>query len=116
MLKIRFGSRPSRPPTSSMSWGAWGLTEDIWSLMQDCWKEVPEELPTVEVTIQRLIPSLPMDTRPIGGRDDISPARFRDSIGGRSDFPSIGDLENILFSSDPNSPNAAASHSSYTDD
>lgn len=36
--------RPSRP--SPQIFGANGLTEDMWAVMEDCWKGIPSERPT----------------------------------------------------------------------
>lgn len=74
------GGRPRRPPGSSRSWHEWGLTESIWSLMQDCWVADPNKRPTAMKVVQRLmVMSTSEDRRPIE-RAAPSPARFRESV------------------------------------
>lgn len=99
MLKIRSGVRPSRPPDSNISWDEWGLTSDIWTLIEDCWKHDPSTRPFVVETLTRLSKNLTQDsdTRPIGGEENTSPARFRDSIGGHSDIQDVTQLEALVF-------------------
>ncbi|KAF8074155.1 kinase-like domain-containing protein [Lyophyllum atratum] len=55
ILQVMRGARPERPHESSPSWSIWGLTEDVWALMQDCWKETPTHRPTMDQVLQRLI-------------------------------------------------------------
>jgi len=78
--KVLKGERPKRPSASSRTWTEWGLTESIWSLMEDCWVADPDKRPTATKVMQRLkAMSLPKDGRPVE-RDDFSPAAFRESI------------------------------------
>ncbi|KAG5333491.1 hypothetical protein C0989_005675 [Termitomyces sp. Mn162] len=48
------GTRPSRPSNSSPSWTSWGLTTEIWSIMEDCWKAEPTDRPTISSVLRRL--------------------------------------------------------------
>ncbi|KAG6807802.1 hypothetical protein H0H92_006368 [Tricholoma furcatifolium] len=52
--KVMHGHRPKRPSDSSPSWNAWGLTEDIWALIERCWKADPATRPTIDVVMQFL--------------------------------------------------------------
>ncbi|KAG6808483.1 hypothetical protein H0H92_003986 [Tricholoma furcatifolium] len=53
--KVLQGHRPKRPSASSLSWTAWGLTNEIWDkLIKACWKENPMERPTIDAVIQSL--------------------------------------------------------------
>ncbi|KAG6808490.1 hypothetical protein H0H92_003978 [Tricholoma furcatifolium] len=52
--KVMYGYRPVRPSESSPSWNVWGLTEDIWVLIEKCWEATPARRPTIDVIIQRL--------------------------------------------------------------
>ncbi|KAG6876444.1 hypothetical protein C0993_003126, partial [Termitomyces sp. T159_Od127] len=47
MRAVVEGKRPSRPPTSSASWSVWGLTDDMWTIMESCWLAQSEKRPTV---------------------------------------------------------------------
>ncbi|KAG6826643.1 hypothetical protein H0H92_015018, partial [Tricholoma furcatifolium] len=57
--KVMHGYRPKRPPNSSSSWNAWGLTEDMWTLIERCWETTPARRPTIDVVIHRLKKALP---------------------------------------------------------
>ncbi|KAG6826268.1 hypothetical protein H0H92_000506, partial [Tricholoma furcatifolium] len=59
MKSVSTGAKPARPPASSTSWGVWGLTEDIWSLMQTCWDLRPDARPSVEAVASFLVLYLP---------------------------------------------------------
>ncbi|KAG6806146.1 hypothetical protein H0H92_012514, partial [Tricholoma furcatifolium] len=52
--KVVYGYRPKRPPNSCLSWNAWGLTEDLWTLIEMCWEATPDGRPTIDLVIQRL--------------------------------------------------------------
>ncbi|KAG6826079.1 hypothetical protein H0H92_001187 [Tricholoma furcatifolium] len=59
--KVMHGHRPKRPPNSSSSWNAWGLTEHIWMLIQRCWEETAARRPMIDAVIHRLEQALPED-------------------------------------------------------
>ncbi|KAJ7583144.1 kinase-like domain-containing protein, partial [Mycena floridula] len=46
-LKVIRGNRPARPETPE-------LENDVWDLIQDCWKEDPDKRPTATQIVQRL--------------------------------------------------------------
>lgn len=52
------GKRPSKPPGDSEPFTRWGLTEDIWSILEKCWDADPGQRPTALVISQRLPRSL----------------------------------------------------------
>ncbi|KAG5726124.1 Serine/threonine-protein kinase HT1, partial [Termitomyces sp. T112] len=52
--KTQLGCRPMRPTEESPAWEEWGLTEDVWALMEDCWQNDPVKRPTADQVIQRL--------------------------------------------------------------
>ncbi|KAH0582257.1 hypothetical protein H2248_011898 [Termitomyces sp. 'cryptogamus'] len=54
LYQVKMGARPSRPLSSSESWSSWGLTEDIWLIMEDCWKAQPSDRPTIGSVLNRL--------------------------------------------------------------
>jgi len=102
MLKVGNGERPARPPESSPSWTDWGLTEYIWTLMQDCWKTDPQERPTIDVVRDRLIHwVLPLDTRPGENGSTLSPVKFREMTreGRNHDEMSVDTLDSLMNAS-----------------
>jgi hypothetical protein len=101
MLRIRSGVRPSRPPDLNVSWSEWGLTADIWTFLEDCWKQDPPRRPTVEETVAHLSKGLTqdLDTRWTGGDSEgvSSPTRFRNSVGRHSRIQDVPQLEALVF-------------------
>ncbi|KAG6825891.1 hypothetical protein H0H92_001972 [Tricholoma furcatifolium] len=59
--KVMYGHRPERPYKSSPSWNVWGLTENIWALIEMCWEATPDRRPTIDAVIHRLEHVLPED-------------------------------------------------------
>ncbi|KAG6814713.1 hypothetical protein H0H93_012485, partial [Arthromyces matolae] len=53
-FKVINGERPPQPERGSQSWEEWGLTENIWLLMEQCWSANVEERPTVATIITQL--------------------------------------------------------------
>ncbi|KAG6872450.1 hypothetical protein C0995_009707 [Termitomyces sp. Mi166 len=97
ILKIRSGDHPSRPDASSLAWSVWGLTEATWSLMASCWSKDPSCRPDIHEVVSSLQSSIYVDARPLDSEDLVlTPAHFRDSVGGSADLPSVFDLEAIL--------------------
>lgn len=101
MLKVKQGLQPTRPALSSSSWTEWGLIEEIWQLMEDCWNEDASLRPSIDGVITQLGPKSPVDARPIiEGQESISPSHFRQAVSGQvQQYPSIKDLHAILASS-----------------
>ncbi|KAG6855866.1 hypothetical protein H0H87_009901 [Tephrocybe sp. NHM501043] len=97
MLRVQSGARPSRPPKSSPAWTAWGLTDDIWSLMQSCWDREPSHRPSASTIVEKISAKLNKDTRPILEADEISPAGFRGQMGEPLDMITVEDLDRLLF-------------------
>ncbi|KAG6905887.1 hypothetical protein DXG01_017094 [Tephrocybe rancida] len=79
-LQVKSAKRPSRPSEPGTSWQEWGLTENIWSLMEDCWKATASERPVVRQIIDRLSPLLEQDERASGRLNVLPPTHFRRSI------------------------------------
>ncbi|KAG6908758.1 hypothetical protein DXG01_003370 [Tephrocybe rancida] len=77
-FKVMNGERPTRPKEGSSSWEDWGLTEDIWTLMKQCWLANPKERPAVGDIIRQLRPGVRKDTRPAKRRNTLAPADFRE--------------------------------------
>ena len=57
IMKVSIGWKPQRPPHYGVygsPWISWGLTEEIWELMEDCWEHNPSDRPAVKDIIARL--------------------------------------------------------------
>ncbi|KAG6835689.1 hypothetical protein H0H93_015692, partial [Arthromyces matolae] len=99
LILVTTGKRLQRPPLSEPPWTTWGLTEDIWSIMNDCWKQSKERPDSCDV-VRRLAKLKPEDTRPPAVGDDMVPSDFRRSMSGLSDMIDVHALEDVLSSSD----------------
>lgn len=66
--------------------------------MERCWDGEPDKRPNILEVIARYASLVAKDDRP-SEKDNISPAHFRDFVGGRSDLPSVGELEELLSTS-----------------
>lgn len=82
--------RPSRPTSSS---SARGLTDDIWALIEDCWKQDPAARPKAEEIVLYLERMSPQDQRPFEGVDVAS---FRNSLSGDVGAYRLADLEALI--------------------
>ncbi|KAG6827435.1 hypothetical protein H0H92_011814 [Tricholoma furcatifolium] len=60
VIKVMDGHRPERPDASP-SWNVWGLTEDVWALIERCWHADPASRPAIDAVIQCLKHALPPD-------------------------------------------------------
>lgn len=95
MVQVGAGVRPSRPANLKARWLEWGLTDDMWDLMNDCWAYSPLNRPSIVEIILRLV--RPEDKRP--------PTRWAESvmrIRGSSAHPShrpltVEELEDMLL-------------------
>lgn len=97
MLLVRSGKRPQRPLNTSEAWAS-GLTDGIWSLMEECWREDPATRPSIDQVLSRLSHILPMDLRLPESGDVLSPARFRlgATAEGHMDLTTFHDLDAII--------------------
>ena len=99
MLKVSNGHRPSRPMARSSAWSAWGLTEAMWELMEDCWSHSPHDRPDVAEIITWLTIALreQVDDRLRGSwGTEMSPSYFRSVVSGSRSHPSVDDVAGIL--------------------
>ncbi|KAG6917279.1 hypothetical protein DXG01_003227 [Tephrocybe rancida] len=100
MNRVSSGERPERPPIPSDSWSVWGLTEDIWSIMEACWSAEPEARPSAQLVIDRVAPVLSPALQE-GARDSsLSPGEFREMMRRSSDENeiSVETFESLLLS------------------
>ncbi|KAG5729731.1 Serine/threonine-protein kinase HT1 [Termitomyces sp. T112] len=74
------GKRPSRPTSASTPWTDWGLTEDKWRLMEECWLHDPMTRPTIDDVVRRIEGQMQEDTRPTASWAQIVLTRPRDEV------------------------------------
>ncbi|KAJ3560055.1 hypothetical protein NP233_g11083 [Leucocoprinus birnbaumii] len=85
VLKIILdGKRPTKPSFVHPAWKQWGLSEEIWGLMEDCWEADPEKRPLANKVV-KLIPRMGKDgrledTRVTDGDEYLSPSAFRHAV------------------------------------
>ncbi|KAG5637390.1 hypothetical protein H0H81_004767 [Sphagnurus paluster] len=98
MFCVMSGERPTRPPDSSPAWRSWGLTENIWLLMQECWALNPKERPTTEQLRHRLAAWLVRDQRSSASDSVLAPALFRAKMGPPAHDPGVlvSNLESLF--------------------
>ncbi|KAG6812133.1 hypothetical protein H0H92_004248 [Tricholoma furcatifolium] len=98
--KVLSGQRPRRPPDSSSSWSVWGLTEEIWALMEACWAADPKKRPTIRWVSERLERFLPQDVNGEVESNYLSPGQFREMTRHNIDENelSVETLQSILTS------------------
>ncbi|KAG6907964.1 hypothetical protein DXG01_006752, partial [Tephrocybe rancida] len=97
ILRVSSGARPARPLKSSPSWMEWGLTEDIWACIEDCWKGQPTERPPAATVVQRLAESITTaDTRQGPHTDMLLPDEFRRRMSESFEIITVEDLNRIL--------------------
>ncbi|KAF8996202.1 kinase-like domain-containing protein [Cyathus striatus] len=85
-LRISRGEKPSQPDLKSRypdSVFYRGLTEEIWSIMQDCWRREPAERPNINEALNRLLIDS-SDPRPVQNWEELSSARFRRAVQNNS--------------------------------
>ncbi|KAG6916088.1 hypothetical protein DXG01_008517 [Tephrocybe rancida] len=89
--------RPSRPATTSLSWGVWGLTEGVWSSMKNCWSGDPAKRPAIDKVIEELEKALsPNVERNVGHGDYLLPSQFRELTRLEGIDSSVEGLESLL--------------------
>ncbi|KAG6824397.1 hypothetical protein H0H92_006974 [Tricholoma furcatifolium] len=76
LFHVKSGLRPERPSSSSDPWMTWGLTEEIWALMEQSWKSQPAQRPSSAAIVEHLGTMIPNDTRPIPGTPILTPETF----------------------------------------
>ncbi|KAG5328155.1 hypothetical protein C0989_010883, partial [Termitomyces sp. Mn162] len=76
-LNIMSGARPARPLEFSQPWNQWGLTTTIWTLMEECWIQNPENRPKTSQVIARLESEQGINPQSIDETNDPFPACFR---------------------------------------
>jgi hypothetical protein len=89
------GIRPSRPSSCSGT----PLLDALWTLLQDCWEELPKKRPTAVQTVDRLMEPV-MQAKTIQSSadwDDTFTSRFRRSFMGGPNLPSVPELEQMIF-------------------
>jgi len=54
LVSVLSGDRPSKPSPSSRSWTSWGLTNNIWSMMEAYSREAPFQRPAMQDIVAQL--------------------------------------------------------------
>ncbi|KAF9457682.1 kinase-like domain-containing protein [Collybia nuda] len=98
ILKIQSGICPSRPPDSHISWSSWGLTSNLWSLMERCWNSDPILRPNMDGIIGELGQHLVQDKRP--AEPKRTNPRARSAVDGHVDVFDVSQLETLIFETD----------------
>ncbi|KAG6907960.1 hypothetical protein DXG01_006748 [Tephrocybe rancida] len=96
ILRVSSDARPTRPPNSSLSWTEWGLTEDIWACIEDCWKGQPAERPLAAAIAQRLTPRLMEDMRRGLDTDTLFSDEFRRRMSEAFEMITVDELNKML--------------------
>ncbi|KAG6904951.1 hypothetical protein DXG01_005983 [Tephrocybe rancida] len=97
ILRVMSGACPACPPSSSPSWTEWGLTQDIWACIEDCWKGQPSERPPAAAVVRRLAVGITMaDTRQGPDTDMLLPDEFRHQMSESLEIITVEDLTRIL--------------------
>ncbi|KAJ7139275.1 kinase-like domain-containing protein [Mycena epipterygia] len=89
-MKVTAGHRPPKPERSS---------ENLWTLLQHCWEQKPQNRPTGTEIIRRLVGPL-IGAKTAGSDtdwDETYSARFRRSIQQWPLLPSIAKIEDRIF-------------------
>ncbi|KAJ7621228.1 kinase-like domain-containing protein [Roridomyces roridus] len=96
MFKILDGSRPERLPSCMGS----PVLDNLWNLLQHCWKANWTERPKIEEIVQRLISPLIRATTSVQFETDWNhkfSSRFRRSLQVDPLLPSVNQLEETIF-------------------
>lgn len=56
LLALAIGNRPRRPVDAEVI--RYGLNDDMWRLIQDCWCQNPQDRLTMTEVVARLVPAL----------------------------------------------------------
>ncbi|KAG6806894.1 hypothetical protein H0H92_009675, partial [Tricholoma furcatifolium] len=96
-FKILKGDRPPRPRPSSQPWTDWGLTEAIWSCMENCCDRDPERRPPAAELVRQLDSFLPPeDTRPTSEDGQMFPGELRQRMSESLQLIDVETLNNML--------------------
>ncbi|KAJ6460244.1 kinase-like domain-containing protein, partial [Mycena sanguinolenta] len=77
LLRVLDGYRPIRPD----SWPVTPVLDNLWNLVQDCWKEHSTERPLIGQVVERLTgPSIGATTQPATDWDETLTPKFRRSL------------------------------------
>ncbi|KAJ3519976.1 hypothetical protein NMY22_g12955 [Coprinellus aureogranulatus] len=71
------GERPKKPTSEEPAFQDFGLTEDIWTLMESCWVEDPEQRPSAEELQRDTRFTSVVDPRPLQEWGKVSAMEFR---------------------------------------
>ncbi|KAG6916784.1 hypothetical protein DXG01_005366 [Tephrocybe rancida] len=95
-LQVRSGIRPARPEPASPSWNAFGMTQEIWTCMEQSWNANPQGRPSAHELVRRLARNLAKDTRPSPDVGMLSPREFRHKMRVPFQMITVKDLRIFL--------------------
>jgi hypothetical protein len=98
ILKVIRGDRPLQPVTCSGT----QLLDNLWSLLQKCWKPEPNSRPTaVEIVEELLNPSIQLKSlSSTTDWDATLTSKFRRTSAVEVNLPTVAELECMIFSKD----------------
>ncbi|KAG6908248.1 hypothetical protein DXG01_005582 [Tephrocybe rancida] len=93
---VKSGNRPARPPSSSLSWTKWGLTENIWACIELCWKDQPMGRPSAAAVAKYLAVHPREDTQQELDTDMHLLDEFRRRMSESFEMITVEELKGIL--------------------
>ncbi|KAJ7113567.1 kinase-like domain-containing protein [Mycena epipterygia] len=95
MFHVLDGKRPSQPNSCSGT----AALDGLWELLQDCWKEKPDQRPTAVQIVERLKSPLigATLTQSTTDWDEKFSSKFRRSLEVRPLLPSVTQIERMIF-------------------
>ncbi|KAG6915882.1 hypothetical protein DXG01_009419 [Tephrocybe rancida] len=91
------GACPVRPNPSSPSWKIFGLTEEIWACMEQCWEREPLRRPSASTVVNHLNDNTTTaDPRQSPEANRLSPSEFRRQMNRGHKVITIKELKHIL--------------------
>lgn len=79
MMQVTKGARPTLPVKTKEQYRAWGLTDDIWALINECWEHDQTNRPKSSEVISRLAKMKPADHR-LPGEWRAGPAMHQEGL------------------------------------
>ncbi|KAG6823498.1 hypothetical protein H0H92_010017, partial [Tricholoma furcatifolium] len=104
---VQSGKCPTRPSSDSKAWTDWGLTDDIWLLMEETWKRLPGNRPPCTKIVERLKILIPRDKRPKLKTGMLTPQAFRQRMNVSAKVLTVEELNIILNDGSDVDDNAA---------
>ncbi|KAF9459862.1 kinase-like domain-containing protein, partial [Collybia nuda] len=101
MYRVQSGGQPARPADSHIVWQSWGLTAEVWSLMESCWNRIPDARPSIDDIASQLSQTIVEDNRPTEPDGSQFATRFHTSVGGYTGPFDCNELEALIAGGGP---------------